>query len=321
MSQETQTLDEKALRGKIRSDPSDWEVRRELAHVLYDKQEFDEAADVIWEADEIPSTDIDLAYAARVLAKARPRKAIRLLTAVLEQNKGKAVQNMGMANALLHHGMVLQAVRFYGAALEADPSLANPDLEHFALWTDDELTLWGEFENRRPKLGDLPWMIRDQKEARELSTKLSQHTTPVSLPRLRAAAGEDLRHQIYQQQPVKNGKITPPPAVTIPIDRVDPKHRRFDQKVGAETASGHAPVPDPLRDSSAPAPVPDEAVLKSAAAKKPSIVLPPRPQHASFGSSPSEDQNELPSDQLKHKKSVTPIQFPPPFRKTVEWND
>ncbi len=119
---------ENFLREKLQSDPSDWQTRRRLAHVLYDKEAYDDAANLVWNAEQIPSTDVDLAFAARVLAKSQPRKAIRLLTAVLEQNRGKAAQNMGMANALLHHGMVLQAARFYGAALDADPTWANPDI-------------------------------------------------------------------------------------------------------------------------------------------------------------------------------------------------
>lgn len=70
---------------------------------------------MVGEADS--STDLELAFAAKIIAKAKPHGAIRLLIAILDANKGKAVQNMGMANALLHHGMVLQAVRFYSAAL------------------------------------------------------------------------------------------------------------------------------------------------------------------------------------------------------------
>ena len=244
MSPDQLPPDETLLRAKLANDPSDWESRRRLAHVLYDRDAFAEAADVIWMADPIPSNDIDLAFAARILAKSQPRKAIRLLAAVLELNRGKAVQNMGMANALLHHGMVLQAARFYGAALEADPTLVNPDLEHFILWTDDEMRLWADFTNRRPKLGELPWMARDPMEALRLTSRVSLHTTPISVPSLPAVPGENLQQDLYQQEAAKNAKITPPPAVTIPIDRVDPKYRRFDDAVGA-TVVGTDPVSVP----------------------------------------------------------------------------
>ncbi|MFU8892919.1 MAG: hypothetical protein ACNA8L_04755 [Luteolibacter sp.] len=288
MNSTSPATDEQSLRDKLREDPSDWQARRHLAHHLYDKQAFEEAAELVWEADPIPSTDIDLAFAARVLSKAKPRWAIRLLTAVLEQNRGKAVQNLGMANALLHHGMVLQAARFYGAALEADPELANPDLEHFVLWVDDEKTLWGDFKNRRPALGDLPWMIRNAQEAKLLHAQMSGHTTPVYVPKLAAVPGEDLQHPIYQQQAARNAKITPPPAVTIPIDRVDPKYRRYDENVGAETTGGASAAAHP---GSASGP---QSVVRRPPMAPPTSRLTPSP------------------DAPPRKTTVMPIQFPPP---------
>lgn len=236
MSPSPKNLDKKKLRETLTNNPADWGTRKQLAHWLYDQGSFLEAADVIWEVDEIPSIDVELAFAARVLAKGAPRKAIRLLTALLEHNRGKAVQNLGLANALLHHGMVLQAARFYGAALEADPSLANPDLEHFILWTDDEETLWGDFQNRRPALGELPWMKRDPLEAMNLTSRISTHTTPIKLPSLKPAAGEELNNELYQQKAERAAEPSPPPAVTIPLDRVDPKYRLFDDERGAPTA-------------------------------------------------------------------------------------
>jgi tetratricopeptide (TPR) repeat protein len=234
------------MRETLEKDPSDWDTRRSLAFFLYNLGSFEEAADIIWEADEIPSIDVELAFAARVLAKARPRRAIRLLASLLEHNKGKAVQNMGIANALLHHGMVIQAARFYGAALEADSSLVNPDLEHFILWTDDEETLWGDFKDRRPNLGELPWMKRDPMEALALTSKISLHTTPIKLPKLEETAGEQLSNPLYQQKAEIGAEPSPPPSVTIPLDRVDPKYRLFDSELGAETG--------PPKPVAAPAP-------------------------------------------------------------------
>lgn len=220
---------------------ADWESRKRLAHLLYDQGAYLEAAEAVWGVKEIPNIDIELAFAARILAKAAPRKAIRLLTALLEHNRGKAVQNLGLANALLHHGMVLQAARFYGAALEADPSLGNPELEHFILWTDDEEKLWGDFKRRRPQLGELPWM-RDEKMAMSLTNKITLHTTPIKLPSLEPSPNEELKNPLYLQEARKGMQPTPPPAVTIPMDRVDPKHRRFDSELGAPTVAQGQPV-------------------------------------------------------------------------------
>jgi len=299
MNPDTPTPAGQILRDNLGSDPNDWESRRRLAHALYDQNAFEEAADLIWDAPEIPSTDIDLAFASRILAKGRPRRAIRLLTAVLEQNRGKAVQNLGMANALLHHGMVLQAARFYGAALEADPSLANPDLEHFVLWTDDEQTLWGDFKNRRPALGDLPWMMRDSQEAQQLNAQPSHHTTPIYVPKLPSTPAEQLKHEIYQQEMKRNAAITPPPAVTIPIDRVDPKDRRFDPAYGAEI-SGQEPPAMPVETASPPpATAPTPMPLQPATARRLLHAAPTR-------LTPSPDAPP-------RKTTVMPIQFPPPI--------
>jgi len=271
MSSGPKASDENKLRNTLLENPADWETRKQLARLLYDRGAFLEAADTVWEVDEIPSIDVELAFAARILAKASPRKAIRLLTALLEHNRGKAVQNLGLANALLHHGMVLQAARFYGAALEADPSLGNPDLEHFILWTDDEETLWGDFKDRSPKLGELPWMKRDPREAMKLTSRIDHHTTPVKLPSLKPAPGEELTNDLYQQKPEKGAEPSPPPAVTIPIDRVDPKHRLFDSALGAPT------TPD-LPGLSTPAGTKELAKPDFAAATAPvKIPAPPLP--------------------------------------------
>ena len=135
--------------------------------------------------------------------------------------------------------MVLQAARFYGAALEADPTLGNPDLEHFILWIDDEEKLWGDFKRRRPQLGELPWM-RDPQMAMNLTNRITLHTTPIHLPSLAPVAGEELKNDLYLQEAQKGMQPTPPPAVTIPMDRVDPNYRRFDSEMGALTDSGNA---------------------------------------------------------------------------------
>ena len=220
MSSGPKKSDEIHLRESLETDPGDWDSRKQLAHLFYDQGKFQEAADLVWAVDELPSIDVELAFAA-----------------LLEHNHGKAVQNLGLANALLHHGMVLQAARFYGAALEADPALGNPDLEHFILWTDDEETLWGNFNNRRPTLGELPWMKRDPMEAMKLTSRINTHTTPVKLPSLKPAANEELQNELYQQKAEKAADPSPPPAVTIPLDRVDPKYRLFDDELGAPTAA------------------------------------------------------------------------------------
>ena len=189
MSSEPNLTPEKSLLERLNANPADWDARQKMACLLYDQGDLRKATELIWEAGRIPSADLDLACAVRILAKDHPRKAIRLLAAVLENNRGKAEQNMAMANALLHNGLVLQSARFYGAALEVDPNLVNPYLEHFILWSDDEQSMWGGLKGRSPQLGELPWMTRDSMEAMKLTSRVSHHTTPIAVPKLKPVEG------------------------------------------------------------------------------------------------------------------------------------
>lgn len=223
LDSELTSFDEMSLRGKLQQDPSNWEIRRRLAQTLFDKREFADAAETLWASGHIPATDLDLAFSARILAKAQPRKAIRLLTAALELNGGNALANLLLARALLQQGMVIQATRFYGAALDADPGLVSPDLEHFMIWIDDEHTMWGPFESRRPKLGELPWMLRDPKEALRLTSSVSVHSTPLYVPRMPGDPGGPLLHEAYQKE-VNQGGETSPPSMPTPVPQVLPEH-------------------------------------------------------------------------------------------------
>ncbi len=261
----TQNLAESHLRQLIDNDATDWITRKKLAQLLYNDGKTKEAADVIWEAPEIPGIDLELGFAIKVLGKGAPRKAIRLLTSIQELNKGKAVQNLGLANALMHYGMVMQAARFYGAALAEDASLASADLEHFLLWTDDKEKIWGNFKDEKPNLGELPWMKRDAKEAEQLKKAMKGHTTPIKIPDLEEVTAEKVVHKMYEQSPRLNSEPTPPPAVTIPMDRVDAKHVVVDPERGAghpETAEQALAAQGPTGGTSGqPLPVTSAAVI------------------------------------------------------------
>ena len=236
------------LTAKLETDPGDWESRKELARLLYNQGRTKEAADLIWSAPEIPCIDLELGFAVKVLGKGRPSRAIRLLNAIQELNKGKAAQNLGLANALLHHGMVMQAARFYGAAIELDPEVVNADMEHFLLWIDDTEKLWGNFQEELPTLEDLPWIKRDAEQAEHLKMSMKGHTTPISIPGLKRALAEKVVHKMYVQSDHPGDEVSPPPAVTIPMDRVDPEHVIIDNDRGA----GRPMTPEEARLAAGP---------------------------------------------------------------------
>jgi len=224
------------LKGNINADPEDWTSRKEYARLLYDEGMTKEAAEVIWSAPSIPSIDLEIGFSVKILSKGAPRRAIRLLTQLQQLNEGKPVQNMGIANALLHHGMVMQAARFYGAAIQLDPSLANPNLEHFLLWVDDSEKLWGDFKDQPKIFEELPWIKREnQDEATRLEAFKSGHTTPIKIPGLAKSPAEFGSNPLYTQDPRLNRPVSPPPAVTISMDRVEDRHLLIDNNTGAET--------------------------------------------------------------------------------------
>lgn len=224
------------LKGNIKSNPDDWKSRKEYARLLYDEGMTKEAAEIIWSAPSIPSIDLEIGFSVKILSKGAPRRAIRLLTQLQQLNQGKPVQNMGIANALLHHGMVMQAARFYGAAIQLDPSLANPNLEHFLLWVDDSEKLWGDFKDQPQIFEELPWIKREEKDqASQLAAFKSGHTTPIKIPGLAKSPGEFGSNPLYTQDPRLNRPVGPPPAVTIPMDRVEDRHLLIDNRSGAES--------------------------------------------------------------------------------------
>lgn len=230
------------LETSLKQDANNWEDRKKLAHLLYEEGLTNEAAELIWDTPEIPSIDLELGFAIKVLAKGAPRRAIRLINAIQELNQTRPVQNLGIANALMHNGMALEAARFYGAAIAQSNDLTNPDLEHFLLWTDDQAKIWGDFNDQKPELGPLPWMKRDAKEAAHLKKTALVHTTPIKVSTLEKVDAEKIVHEMYVQSAKKGAQPTPPPSVTIPIDRVNPKDVLVDSNLGASQPMTQATI-------------------------------------------------------------------------------
>lgn len=259
MSEDRLPFDENYLRERLGGNPDEWETRIRLADGLYEKEAYAEAAEVIWSAKYIPSNDLDIALAIHILGKAQPRKAIRLLSAVLEYNRGNPSHNMAMANAMLYFGMILQAIRFYGAALEVDPTLVNPDIEYFILWSDDKNTMRGMFEKNLNKIGQISRKIRDPKEELNLNSRISMYSAPICLTDLLPTTGEEFKHEIYDQSTLLN--IVPPTPISkssVPTSVLHVKWSTVAKPGDDAPAVTSAPVAPPVAPPVPPAPSAEE---------------------------------------------------------------
>jgi len=136
-----------ALLDAVQANPADWIRRKEAADKLYAEGYYLEAADTVWNAPEMPSTDMDVAFAVKIVSRARPNRSIRLVYEVLRRNTGKPEQNMALARAFSLIGLPMLASRFYGAALAADTSNFDIGFEQQSLWFDDSGSLLEAWEN------------------------------------------------------------------------------------------------------------------------------------------------------------------------------
>lgn len=131
-SQDTLTI----LESTLEADPSAWSVRKNIVEILFANGKFAEAEEKIWLAPQIPSTDVDLAFALKVLAKHRPDRGARLVEAILDRIRHKPEKALAIARALFKEGMLIQAARFYGFALAEDQQHLDPNLEDWLIWAD-----------------------------------------------------------------------------------------------------------------------------------------------------------------------------------------
>jgi len=115
---------------QVQEEPNNWGIRKKVALMLYDTKQYLEAANVLWQAPEMPATDVDVAFSIKIISRARP--------------------------ALNVIGMPMLASRFYGAAMAEDAELFSLTFEKQVLWFDDSgilLDQWMETDqNMAPPL-------------------------------------------------------------------------------------------------------------------------------------------------------------------------
>lgn len=182
----------KALMSKVTAEPSNWQARKAAAVQLYEEGEYLEAADVVWNAPEMPSVDTDVAFAVKIVSRARPNRSIRLVYEVLRRNAGKPEQNLAMARAFNLIGLPMLASRFYGAALASSHDLFDIGFEQQSLWFDDSGSLMDAWENssqdiKVPFINDIKSMVGKDIKMSELvedvapvPVQVAANTTPVT---------------------------------------------------------------------------------------------------------------------------------------------
>lgn len=144
MSENTQaniSAETKIYLNLVESDPHSWVLRKEAALKLYSDGEYTMAADMVWNASEIPSTDMDVAFAVKMLSRAKPNRSIRLVYELLRQNSGKAEQAVAMANVFNLIGYPMLASRCYGAAVSLNANFFDIGFEHDSFWCDESRVL------------------------------------------------------------------------------------------------------------------------------------------------------------------------------------
>jgi len=201
-----------ALLNTLEKNPDIWSIRKEAARLLFDNSRYKEAAEIVWTAPEIPAVDLEIAFAARVVSRAQPRRAIRLLNHVMEKAVGNPAKLLALANALMHYGMVMQ---------------------HFMLWLDDSQRLWGDWAKDDQQMNELPWVKRDEKKGEDYEKMMSGLTTPIKVPGLNESTAEHLLNEYYRQVPIRDAEVTGPPAVTVPLDQLNPDDVIHNNALGA----------------------------------------------------------------------------------------
>ncbi len=128
----------------VEQNPDDWETRKKVVQVLYDAGFYRDASTMVWSAPEIPPVGEEVIFAARIVSRGQPTRAMRLFGTVVQKNAQHPEENLAMAKLLVKSGMPHQAIRFYGAATALDTSLVDEDFELSLVGADNDGGNWSE---------------------------------------------------------------------------------------------------------------------------------------------------------------------------------
>lgn len=133
---------------QMKLNPNDWPARKLAASNLYDLKKYCEAAELLWDAPELPYRAQDIAFSVRIIAKGNRGNAIRLVNEVVKRNGKNAEGCLRLANAFHNEGLPLIASRMYGASLAVSEDNFDIGFEHESLWFDDHGELVKEWNNQ-----------------------------------------------------------------------------------------------------------------------------------------------------------------------------
>lgn len=235
------------LISKVQADPSNWSVRKQAALKLYEEGCFLEAADTIWNVADMPSTDVDVAFAVKIVSRARPNRAIRLVYEVLRRNAGKGEKNMAMAKAFSLIGLPMLGSRFYGAAMASNAKYFDIGFESQSLWFDESGALLDSWE------------------------KSGQDVKPPFARELKVFAAGSINLSDLEED-VSAGSLSKPASATK-ASTLKPAV----PNAGSPSAAPSAPLasPAPARPASAPVPVTPVDAPDFPEKSKPKPMLPP----------------------------------------------
>ncbi|MGJ8657394.1 MAG: hypothetical protein ACSHX6_13175 [Akkermansiaceae bacterium] len=278
----------------LEQNPQLWETRKKTAEILYEEEKYVEAADILWNAPEIPSTDLDVAFAIKIISRAKPNRVIRMVYEIVRRNHEKPEKNIAVAKALNDIGMYMQASRFYGAALACDSSLFDLGFERQLLWMDDSRRLIKEWQNSdqefTPPLDvpnqDVPGGALSPSEMPKDTAKLAQQDHENAIL---SAEQPDVVDITQQPEPVELNP-TPMPARRILAPAA--------MKPTAEELAA-ALTPKPMQPTAL------NGVKPSAESPRSAIVIPTQPLEESSAPTPNPDLCQAAAPEEPKKQAVS----------------
>ncbi len=274
----------------VEQNPDDWGTRKKVVQLLFDAGFYKEASKIVWNAPEIPPVGDEVVFAAKVVSKGQPSRAMRLFDTVIEKNSSHPAENLAMAKLLVKARMPHQAIRFYGAATMQDSGLIDEDFELSLVQADAEASNWSEFVASDNFPWDGPVEEKEDDKAGKAVDPYAQllngATQPVPLmaPIHETPEGKPEQKEKKISSPPKEMKpdtkeVSPKPSPKPEAKAGDaggkkPTEKSTDKKTG-KMATAPAVQPEAKPEAVAkPAPKPEsaakpEAVEKPAAKPKP----------------------------------------------------